>query len=146
MLCADQEVDYAGFIMSRFRRGDDAAVAVAGMGLLPAAIAATHLVIIFELADMGIALELPGQHPLGLVVVVASATEHTVRWHPIITDPARTTWAEWGPPSHHPGGGLPSAVATLLALWRRGLIEPDVSAVATRLRYDGYFVGFADRS
>jgi len=78
---------YIGSVgVRRFYPGADAARAVTGLGWLPSVLYATHLVVVWEHADLCAALEVPGaDHPCGVVVLDASMQEHTVRWHPWLT-------------------------------------------------------------
>src|SRR5690242_11127064 len=65
---------YLGKVTTRrFCRGDDAALAVTALGVLPSLLLATHVVVVWEYADLCTALELPGEaFPTGLVVLEAS--------------------------------------------------------------------------
>ena len=63
--------------------GLDAAVAIRRWGCCPSVLLATHVVVVWEYADLCTALELPGEtFPTGLVVLEASMDAHVVRWHP----------------------------------------------------------------
>lgn len=95
MLCADLEGPYLGYLTCRSAAaGRDSASAVGLLGRLPAVVAATHLVIVWEYASLHAALEPSGGRvPTGLVVVEASMTGHVVRWHPFRVTSGRVGWA-----------------------------------------------------
>ncbi|MFB9384434.1 hypothetical protein ACFFTK_14945 [Pseudonocardia petroleophila] len=140
-----------------FRRGSDAAAAVAALGLLPSVVHATRLIVVWEYSDLCAALDLPdwreGRYPLGLVVVDADLAEHVVHWHPFrmrtdaASDPAvpipvtASIWPEWGAEVRHPGGDLPASVAELLAVWRE-LRRGDVAATRAELEAAGFVVNW----
>lgn len=155
MLCADMDPAYAGMLTCReFHRGTDAARAVAAMGGLPAALWATHLMIVWENADLCAALELPGDpFASGVVVVEATRTEHIVRWHPYETrfGPAGTSGMptvvpQWEAPQRIPGGWLPDPVAALLESWREPPEDDELRDRAARLERAGYRIRWAVRS
>lgn len=155
MLCRDMDQPYAAMMTCRpFYRGADAATAVATMGTLPAAVWATHLVVVWEHGDLCTALELPGDAtPTGIVVLEATMTEHTVRWHPFRAEsgPATTTGMpallpEWGTPARHPGGTLPGPITRLLEEWRDWTESDDLAVRAAGLEQAGYRIRWAARS
>lgn len=140
---------YLGSVATRpFRRGADAATAVAALGQLPAVVTATRLVVVWEYGDMCTALGLPdervGRLPRGLVVLDADLSRHVVRWHPFtlrangLGRPAPT----WGTPVRHPAGWLPEPVSELLAVWRE-LRRGDIAAVRAELESAGFVVTWA---
>ncbi|MDN5854039.1 MAG: hypothetical protein L0K86_14565 [Actinomycetia bacterium] len=154
MVCTDMDPPYAGWMRSReFYRGADAAAAVTEMGRLPAAIAASHLVVSWDHADLCTALELPGESfPSGVVVVVASISEHTVRWHPytahvgpLCTEGVSTIQPEWGRPCRYPAGELPTPIARLVGTWREWT-DADLPQLVAELEQAGYSVRWAARS
>lgn len=113
------------------------------LGRLPAVVAATHLVIVWEYASLHAALEpAGGRVPTGLVVVEASMTDHAVRWHSFRVTSRRV---EWGSAGRFPGALLPLPVEDLLGMWRRG-IDDNVTATAEMLERAGYLVRWAARS
>jgi hypothetical protein len=144
---------YIGSVaVRRFYPGADAARAVTALGWLPSVLCATHLVVVWEHADLCTALEVPGAaHPSGVVVVDASLDEHTVRWHPFLMhlgpvreDGLPTVLPEWGEPVRHPVVPLPDPVTDLLTLWRqwgRG----DLSQITAELEQAGYRLAWAAR-
>lgn len=144
MLCADLEGSYVGYLTCRVSvTGRDMASAVGLLGRMPAVVAATHLVIVWEYASLHAALEPSGGlAPTGLVVVEASMTKHAVRWHPFRVTSGRV---EWGSAGRCPGGLLPLPVEDLLGMWRRG-IDDDLAATVELLERVGYIVRWAARS
>jgi hypothetical protein len=153
VLCADLDPPLAAWVGSRpMRRGADAADAVAGLGLLPAAMWATHVVIAWDHSDLLAALGEEGGAEPAAVVVTASMTGHVVHWHPYEQRVGRTTATGlpsvapvWGEPQQFPGGGLPAPVARLLATWRDWRSAPPVEAAAARMLGDGYRVRWVER-
>ncbi|GAA2546709.1 hypothetical protein [Pseudonocardia hydrocarbonoxydans] len=143
MLCAGLEPPYVGYLTCRTSlAGRDSASAVGLMGRLPAVVAATHLVIVWEYAWLHTALEPSGgRTPTGLVVVEASMTDHAVRWHPFHISPGRV---EWGPAGRFSGAVLPLPVEDLLSMWRRS-IDDEVEATVEMLERAGYLLRWAAR-
>ena len=144
MLCADLEGPYVGYLTCRASAaGRDSASAVGLLGRLPAVVAATHLVIVWEYASLHAALEpSSGRVPPGLVVIEASMTHHAVRWHPFRVAAGRV---EWGPAGWFPDAILPLPVEDLLSMWRCG-IDDDAAATVQMLERAGYLVRWAARS
>ncbi len=145
--------DYAGYISSRpYYRGADAAAAIAGMGALPSALRATHLVVIWENADVYTALEAPGgPFEEALAVLEVSMAGHTLRWHPfeLRIGPfneagAPTADPEWGQTARYPNGPLPEPIEGLVRLWRQWR-PAEVTQLADSLRQAGYQVGLVPR-
>jgi hypothetical protein len=140
---------YIGSVSVRpFYPGRDAAVAVAALGVLPSAFYATHLVVVWEYADLCTALELPGEEgfPTGLVVLEATMDGHVVRWHPFLMHLGPlgpgglpTVIPEWGRSYRFVDAPLPAPVVQLLAVWRawrRG----DVAETTAELQRAGFRV------
>lgn len=155
MVCADIDPPYAGMLTCRpFYRGVDAADAIAAMGALPSALLATHLVVVWEHCDLCTALELPGESfPSGVVVLVATRSEHTVRWYPYVTrfgpvgtSGMPTVLPDWEPPRRYPGAALPQPVARLLESWRTRPAPDELEQQAVRLERAGYRIRWAARS
>lgn len=155
MLCKDMEQPYAGMLTCRpFYRGTDAADAVAAMGALPAALWATHLLVVWEHSDLCTALELPGEaFPSGIVVLEATMSEHTVRWYPYLTrfgavgaSGLPTVLPDWGTPTRHPGAKLPDPIIRLLASWRDWTETDNLAQQAADLERAGYRMRWAARS
>lgn len=144
ILCADLEGPYVGYLTCRASAaGRDSASAVGLLGRLPAVVAATHLVIVWEYASLHAQLEPSGgQGPTGLVAVEASMTTHAVRWHPFQVAPGRV---EWGPSGRYLEAILPLPVEDLLSMWRGG-IDDDVAGTVEMMARAGYLVRWAARS
>lgn len=144
MLCADLEAPYVGYLTCRASEaGRDSASAVGLLGRLPAVVAATHLVIVWEYASLHAALEPSGgRAPTGLVAVEASMTDHAVRWHPFRVTTDRV---EWGTAGRFPDAVLPLPVEDLLSMWRRGIVD-DLAATVQMVERAGYLVRWAARS
>lgn len=145
---------YIGKVSTRpFYRGMDAEVAVTGLGLLPSLLLATHVVVVWESADLCTALELPGDaFPTGLVVLEASMDAHVVRWHPfrmhvgpVSAVGLPTVRPDWGEPTRFPDAPLPAAVVELLAVWRAWQ-GGDHRAAGAELERAGFHVWWAPRN
>jgi hypothetical protein len=148
---------YVGYLTCRpFYRGRDAALAIALLGLLPAALAATRLVVTWENEDLCTALELPRSSgfPNAVIVVDAHRHGHTLRWHPArlrINAPGRagppTVTPEWGPVHRDRDVELPGPVAELLEVWRspRSWSEVELVGLYARLETAGYRMRWIQR-
>lgn len=158
LLTEDLHPPLVGSLTCRqFYRGSDAEVAVAGMGVLPAALAAERLVVSWEHADLCTALELSGPaqgFPPGVVVIDADRDIHVVNWHPMRIHVGERESAEpptfipeWGPATREIGGGLPIAVQRLLEVWRkpREWSEIEQLRVLTSLEQAGYSMRWVQR-
>lgn len=155
MICADMDPPYVGMLTSRpYYRGPDATEAVAAMGALPSALWATHLVVVWEHADLCTALELPGKSfATGVVVLDATISEHTVRWHPfemkvgpLSEAGVPTVLPEWQPSARYPGGWLPDPVRRLLASWRAWSEADEPQERAVELERAGYRMRWTARA
>jgi hypothetical protein len=159
MLCADLDPPYAGMLGCRpFYRGSDAANAVTAMGALPAQLWATHLLVVWEHADLCTALQLPteradGTFPSALVVLQATTSEHTVRRYPFdihLGPPSPnglpTVLPQWGTPTCERAGWIPDPIHRLLARWRQHNEPDQLHHTTTRLQQAGYRVRWAARS
>ncbi|WP_035948546.1 hypothetical protein [Parafrankia sp. EUN1f] len=145
----DMDAAYVGYVVSRrFYRGDDAASAIAALGVLPSVLMATRLIIAWEDSDLRTALELPGNgFATGMVLVDASFDRHVLRWHPFRAEAApagsaaraRVTWAT---PARYENVPLLAPIEALLAVWRefRG---DDLERTALELQQAGYEVNWA---
>ncbi|MDQ2709424.1 MAG: hypothetical protein M3Z25_18150 [Actinomycetota bacterium] len=139
MLSGEVDPPYVGYLACRaFYRGADAEVAVAGLGVLPAALGVSRLVLTWEHSDLCTALELPDDDGFltGVVVVDADQHGHTVRWHPmrLHLGPDNdaglpTVRPEWGPVQHVRDQLLLDPVARLLEVWREDRGWPDTEVV-----------------
>lgn len=157
-LCAElSRLPYVGYLRTRpFYRGEDAHRAIAGLGWMASIAQASRLVLVWEQADLSIALERPSPLPSGLVVVdVPRDGEHEVRWHPMdvvetgsTPDGLPTAVPEWGPRRRVPGGRLPEPVVDLVALWREERTWTHVRELADlylTMVEDGYEPGWLGR-
>lgn len=121
---------YLGYLTCRpFYRGNDVVAAMGMMGLFPAMLGGSRLVIAWEHRDLSVALDHPeaGQTPTGHVAVDAHrGGGHLLRWHPYPEQAGLpglgggpTVIPLWGTPTLHRDVELPNPVAALLAVWRR---------------------------
>jgi len=141
LLSGELDPPYVGYLTCRpFYRGADAEVAVAGLGVLPAALRASRLVVTWENADLCTALQLPGDDGFlpGVVVLDATRDGHVLRWHPMRMHLApaaggstATVDPEWGPVQHVRNGELSGPVSRLLAVWRAERDWPEVEVIGT---------------
>jgi hypothetical protein len=130
---------YIGYIISRrFYRGADAATAIASLGRLPSALAATRLFVVWEEVDLRTALEMPIQRPVhGLSVVDVRADGNTMLWLPVgAVQVGSEIVVDWGKPARHENVTLPSPVEDLIKVWR----EPpdDLERTVLDLQEAGY--------
>jgi hypothetical protein len=164
MLVEGMTPPYFGFVTSRpFRRGSDADLAITGLGLLPAVLGATSVVVTWEHADLCAALNLCGDYRfLGAVVVLdvslvedpcgGEASGHTVTWYPfdLLPGPASRESAlggrlRWYPSEQHRDAPLPVPIKRLLELWRSPQ-DHDLAAVVAELGQWGYRIRWAQRA
>jgi hypothetical protein len=148
---------YVGCLVCRpFYRGLDAATALCVLGLLPAALGASRLVVSWEHADLCTALEQPDaeDEPTGLMVLDATRHGHTLRWHPVLMrlgptrrDGAQPVIAHWGPARRYPDAPLLDPVEELLAVWRQPRVwsETDLLRIVTSLEATGYEMRWVKR-
>lgn len=143
---------YLGFVTCRpFYPGEDAAEAVADMGVLPGVLGVSRLVVAWGHDDLCTALGLAepdGGFATGFVVVDASRRGHVARWHPFaarrgpagaVSPELATVIPEWGQEQRRPNGRLPQPVAELLATWRAQAVDPAATpAVAEAMESAGY--------
>jgi len=109
---------------------------------------------VWEHCDLCTALELPGESfPSAVVVLVATGSEHTVRWYPYLTrfgpvgtSGMPTVLPDWETPQQYPGAALPQPVARLLESWRTWRAADDLEQEAVRLERAGYRIRWAARS
>jgi len=132
----------------RFYAGTDAAAAVMTMGVLPAVMAATRLVVVWEEQDLNAALEAPVD-PDGSALCVLDAPladPSVLRRHPMRlrhAHPGRSLAiiTEWGTPDRLHNPVLPDPIEELLHIWREGW-EPStgdvVNDVTIRMETAGY--------
>lgn len=154
LLAEDMDQPYVGYLTCRpFGRGPDAEAAISEMGALPAALAATRIVLTWEHADLRAAFGMSGAHPNALVLVDADLTgEHDLWWHPFVLDVGPCAAAEracalpeWGQPERRSDVRLPTPVARLLDVWR-ALRETDLEETVGRLEAAGHRMRWAQRT
>lgn len=141
MLCADLADPYVGYVRCRpFDPGPDVASALSQLGALPAAVAATHVLFAWDVANVRAALD-PARTAggVGLAIVEATFTDHTADWLPAGERPG-----EWKPTHRYSGGRLPLPIVAALDRWR-ALAEYDVVGTTARLEMAGYWVRWASR-
>lgn len=109
-----------------YRRGDDAAAAIKHLGRLAGGLGATHLLVLWEEADLRTSLHGPADtYPQGLVLVQATYCSHQLDWHPFtyqVRGQRPSGGADldisWGQPTTCPGAALPSPIQHLLSWFR----------------------------
>ena len=142
---------YLGGVSARpYRRGEDAAAAVAELGTLASVARATRLVVIWEYQDLLVSLQDPraASCPNGVVVLDADFFDHVVRWHPARFrlpgehyDVSAVVLPEWGEPIWHENATLPAPVVRLLETWRE-VRGGDVAAELARLEAAGFLTSW----
>ncbi|MFI5590003.1 hypothetical protein ACIA5G_33490 [Amycolatopsis sp. NPDC051758] len=150
MFAEDMASPYIGYIVCRpFYRGEDAATAIAGLGLLPSVMALTRLLVLWEDRDLRTALEMPASADaaMGLSLLDARPDSHTLRWHPFEAEltgvahhgnyQVRTINPRWREPSRFEDVPLPQPISDLLGLWRE-LRRDDIRQTAIGLQKAGY--------
>ncbi|WP_433559222.1 hypothetical protein ACQPWY_13705 [Pseudonocardia xinjiangensis] len=91
--------------------------------------------------------------PSGVVVLDATRTGHSVRWHPMRMHPGpvisglQTVQAEWGETRQHDRGALPEPVDALLGFWRspKTWADGDIVESYETLVSGGYSMHWVDR-
>lgn len=155
VISALPDAPYVGYVVSRpFTDGEDAARAIAGMGVLPAVMRARRLVLTWEHHDLCRAVEPPTRAQPAVVVVDAGLDGHEVRWHPFsmqlgpCSEPIAPTVVgpDWRGPHRDPGGWLPDPVTRLLATWRAGGDPARLPEVYETMQQVGYTVRWVDRA
>jgi hypothetical protein len=142
-----------------YARGADAAAAIGEMGLMPAAVWATRLLLMWDEWDLRTSLHGEGDHPRGLVAVHARYEGNLLHWYPYtLTFNLPTATAEpmnplevlrgmritWGQPAAHIDAALPGPIEQILQRWRQA-DGPDPKTVIPRLQAAGYvFTHFTD--
>ena len=142
ILVEDLDQPYVGYLTCRaFYRGADASRAIAELGELPSALAATRLVVIYEAQDLMVALEGPVEpDDSALVVLDATFEQHTVRRYPLRLRSGgwlRRGAVEWGPVVEQRAPAVPFALARLLMAWRE-LRSGDLDETVLRLETAGH--------
>ncbi|MQA16133.1 MAG: hypothetical protein GEV09_18875 [Pseudonocardiaceae bacterium] len=149
MLAEDRAPPHIGFVTCRpFYRGADAAAAIAELGVLPAALHATRLVVTWEAQDLNAALAAPADpDTTALAALDATPTGHAISWHPFRLHPGRgreVLAPQWGRSVRLPQAPLPGPVEALLHEWRHG-VRRDVTDIVRRLETAGHQVRWVAR-
>ncbi len=140
-----------------YRRGHDAAAAIAGLGQVAAAVSGTDLLVFWEEFDLRTSLYGPSQaHPKGLVILEATWESHSLTCFPFESDVL--AWRATGLPEvrivrGEPSGtieGAPLAepIHQLLDLWRAGMVSYDLDTcrrTITTATQNGYDVAFVTK-
>jgi hypothetical protein len=139
------DASYVGCVGARpYEVGEDAVSAVTGLALLPAAVHASRLLLVWEEAALCTSLYGPGDHPYGLALVTASATGHVLRWYPFRLHGGNRSVQgqqmriEWRTPSEIVNAELPSVMESVLRAWRCWRPEPEAAVEA--LVEQGYLI------
>ncbi|MFE9748208.1 hypothetical protein ACFYOT_25160 [Saccharothrix saharensis] len=128
MLAEDMDNPYIGYsVCRRFYRGTDCVTAIADLGRVPSTMKMTRLMVMWERADLAVALE-ETDHPTdyALMLVDASLAGHTFHEHPfhlvptgdLNADGVPALHVEWDQPTRHDDAPLPEPIARLLDTWR----------------------------
>ena len=130
----DPYPNYVGHVLPPvFNQGADAAWAVRGLGLLPSALPASRVLVVWENADLLTAL-----HPTrpvserALVVLDATVDDHSVTWYPFEIAPGLSlpVEARWGEAQYANRLVLPEPISDLLSTWREFLSEEFTRAIS----------------
>ncbi|MEV0646237.1 hypothetical protein AB0I28_13330 [Phytomonospora sp. NPDC050363] len=149
----DREEPYGGHIRSRpYQRGEDAAEAVARLGLLPSVLRADRILVVWEHCDLHVALEAPEAHSFPFAVMSVEATPSTelTIGHAFELDfapgtpmePFTPTIPQWGSPKVQTRYRLPAPITRLIELW----LEPragDPEETMDALQEEGYRIALA---
>ncbi|MEV5819108.1 CHAT domain-containing protein [Micromonospora haikouensis] len=131
---------YVGCVEARaFASGTDAATAIGALGFAAAALPASHLLVVWEQVDLMAALGEPLVGGSSLVVLEATAGDHSLAWYPLpavvgagIGSPMRRQAAR----ARH-RAPLPAPIDTLLATWR-SIHPPDFATTMATFADHGY--------
>lgn len=116
----------AHVVVRPFYPGDDAEAAIVALGVLPAQLGATRLVVAVELQDLRAAIGASSDpDKAALVVTDAGLEDQCVHWYPLGMCPA-PDWAatgavtpEWGVATRLPGQSAPPPIDELLDTWKQ---------------------------
>ncbi|WP_326921023.1 hypothetical protein [Actinophytocola sp.] len=144
MLVEDCEHPYAGHVvLSRRPRGDDPTTAVAGLGVLPAVLGATRVVVAWDAATLPGCRPAPSG-PCRLVMVDADRRDHAVTRHVYDIQLSALSFVgvpgfvpRWRLESDSRRAPLPDPVDRLLTVWRHRW-DRDVPRTVAALRRNGY--------
>ena len=154
LLIDDWDPPYIGQISTRpFYRGGDAAAAIRRLGLLPAAFAATHVMVLYEHADLDLALGGGQDTRLGLIEVTASLTGEHITVHPYrersrhrLPSGLYGLDVEWDDPIALTDTPLPRPITELLTDWRDHFARTDeIGTLAEQLTHEGFTLQFPSR-
>jgi hypothetical protein len=152
MFIDDWDPPVAATISTRpYTRGADAAAAIAELGLMPASIWATRLLVMWDEWDLRTSLYGEGEYPRGLVAVQATFEGNLLHWYPYTLTVDVPPGAEevqpievlrgirirWGQPAAHVDAALPGPIEQIVQRWRR-LDGPDPTIVIPQLEAAGY--------
>ena len=123
---------FVGYVTCRpYRRGGDAAAAIAELGRVAAAISGTDLLVFWEEHDIRTSLYGPSDdHPTGLVLLQVTWESHFLTWFPFDVELVRRLDTRLLPdldiiqrPPSGPTEGtqLHQPIASLIQLWRTGM-------------------------
>ncbi|MEY9487745.1 hypothetical protein RKD26_003539 [Streptomyces calvus] len=153
ILAEDMDQPYVGFVTCRpFYRGEDAASALADLGLFPSVLMATRLLVVWEDCDLRTALQLPGESfDTGVVILDASLETHTLNWYPFDVEVGDagphgipTVVPHWRTPARFENVQLLAPIAELLEIWREFRHE-DIQETAIELQRAGYEFSMVQR-
>lgn len=142
-----------------YRRGQDAAVAIAELGRIAAGVSGTDLLVFWEEFDLRTSLYGPSeQHPKALVILQATLQSHFLTWFPFESDvlswqanglPDDVQIRRGAPTDTVEGARLSEPIYRLLDLWRAGIVSYDFDEcqrIVTSAAKDGYDVAFVTQS
>lgn len=146
MLAEDMPPSYTGFVTCRrFYRGQDTITAIGDLGVLPSVMKMNRLMILWEHCDLATALEREtGPFPMGLMLVDARLSHHTLHRHPFepvptgqVVNGVPTVRLHWETPQRSENAPLPDPITRLLRTWREPR-EDDAQETAKALQRAGY--------
>ncbi|MEU1752659.1 CHAT domain-containing protein [Micromonospora matsumotoense] len=129
---------YVGCVEARaFASGADAAAAVGALGFAAAALPASHLLVAWEQVDLSAALGEPLVGGSSLVVLEATAGDHSLTWYPLPADAGAGRQVRRPAARARHRAPLPAPIDALLATWR-GVRPPDFATTLAMLTDHGY--------
>lgn len=140
-----------------YRRGSDAADAIAGLGGVAAAVGGTDLLVFWEECDLRTSLYGPSEdHPNGLAILQVTWETHFLTWFPFTTNVVG--WRGNGlpevqivpdePSENVEGVRLPDPIHRLLDVWRTATASYDFDMcrrIISSASQSGYDVAFATK-
>jgi len=149
VLAEDRDPPHVGFVTCRpFYRGADAADAITELGVLPAALRASRLLVTWEAQDLNVALAVRGDpETTALAALDATLHGHAISWYPFRLGAGRgreVLTPQWGRAVRLPDAPLPGPVESLLHEWRHGT-RRDATDVVRRLESAGHRVRWVAR-